>query len=750
MDCNRDEAIRVKELAEKKLEEKDAAGAKKFALKAQNLYPELDGLRQLLAILDVYIYADKKINGEADWYSVLGVQPSADEDTIRKHYRKLALILHPDKNKSVGADGAFKLLSEAWNMLSDKEKRIAYDRKRNSRGSHTNVLNGSSCMMHFEYERKYVNFNLTCKNCHKRFLAVETPAPVINNSRMYTPVFPQFHNTGPGRFSGLHSSTKLSQKDATRTSGSNINMAPAASLTAQAAGLTHLARETLHKESQAGSMREESISMKFHPSQKTYAGLSTGTSSSASTFPTKMHRPKKKRSRDEREMGNHMAMGNEGVYHSSFDKSGCETGGTNIAGISRTNGIKEPPQLGGRNILMDMAKKEICKKLNLQSTASLSKASNKQKAFNKGMDEKDVGSGKDAQSMKPAADKSMEFVDTKSSIQPKKSYTVDAEVDLTTEEPDPMSMNVPDADFHDFDNDRTEKSFGENQVWAAYDDDDGMPRFYAMIHSVVSRKPFKMRMSWLNSKSNMELGSLNWIGSGFRKTSGEFWIGKYEAYKTLNSFSHRVKWSKGRKGAIQIYPRMGDVWALYKNWSSDWNAHTPDEVIHKYVMVEVLEDYNEQRGVAVAPLVKVPGFKTVFQKHSEASRPWMIPREELFRFSHQVPSYVLTGQEGQNAPQGCMELDPAAAPLELLQVLTEAQIKEMEVISGRAQEETVLGDLKVSKEKDLLENDQKVKPNVSKGGVAEAVMEEEIKEEKENKKPVKLVYKRCRRRKQEC
>ncbi|OMO84124.1 hypothetical protein CCACVL1_10990 [Corchorus capsularis] len=349
-------------------------------------------------------------------------------------------------------------------------------------------------------------------------------------------------------------------------------MAPVASLTAQAAGLTHLARQTLQKESQAGSMREESISMKFHPSQKTYAGLSTGTSSSASTFPTKMHRPKKKRSRDEREMGNHMAMGNEGVYHSSFDKSDCETGGTNIAGISRTNGIKEPPQLGG----------------------------------------------------------------------------------------------------------------------------------------------------------------------------------KYEAYRTLNSFSHKVKWSKGRKGAIQIYPRMGDVWALYKNWSSDWNAHTPDEVIHKYVMVEVLEDFNEQRGVAVAPLVKVPGFKTVFQKHSEACKPWIIPREELFRFSHQVPSYVLTGQEGQNAPQGCMELDPAAAPLELLQVLTEAQIKEMEVIPGRAQEETVLGDMKVSKEKDLLENDQKVKPNVSKGGVAEAVMGEEIKEEKENKKPVKFVYKRCRRRKQEC
>ncbi|KAE8675050.1 Detected protein of unknown function [Hibiscus syriacus] len=82
MDCNKDEAIRAKELAEKKLAEMDVVGAKRFALKAQNLYPELDGLPQLLATLNVYISADKKINGEVDWYRVLAVQPFADEDTI--------------------------------------------------------------------------------------------------------------------------------------------------------------------------------------------------------------------------------------------------------------------------------------------------------------------------------------------------------------------------------------------------------------------------------------------------------------------------------------------------------------------------------------------------------------------------------------------------------------------------------------------------------------------------------------------
>jgi hypothetical protein len=38
-----------------------------------------------------------------------------------------------------------------------------------------------------------------------------------------------------------------------------------------------------------------------------------------------------------------------------------------------------------------------------------------------------------------------------------------------------ISMNVPDPDFNDFDGDQIEDSFRENQVWAVYDDEDGMP-----------------------------------------------------------------------------------------------------------------------------------------------------------------------------------------------------------------------------------------------------------------------------------
>ncbi|GFP80778.1 Dnaj homolog subfamily b member 12 [Phtheirospermum japonicum] len=127
MECNKDEALRAKSVAESKLEQNDFAGSKKFALKAQNLYPGLDGISPMLTMLDVYISAEKKIGGLTDWYGVLGVGLSADDDAIKKQYRKLALMLHPDKNNSSGAEGAFKLISEAWSLLSDKAQRSMYN-----------------------------------------------------------------------------------------------------------------------------------------------------------------------------------------------------------------------------------------------------------------------------------------------------------------------------------------------------------------------------------------------------------------------------------------------------------------------------------------------------------------------------------------------------------------------------------------------------------------------------------------------
>ncbi|QDZ18433.1 DnaJ-like protein [Chloropicon primus] len=65
-----------------------------------------------------------------DYYAELGVSRTASEDELKKAYRKLAMKWHPDKNKDnrQEAEEKFKKISEAYDVLSDKEKRGIYDK----------------------------------------------------------------------------------------------------------------------------------------------------------------------------------------------------------------------------------------------------------------------------------------------------------------------------------------------------------------------------------------------------------------------------------------------------------------------------------------------------------------------------------------------------------------------------------------------------------------------------------------------
>ena len=63
-----------------------------------------------------------------DYYEILGVSKSASDDEIKKAYRKLAIKYHPDKNPGdKTAEEKFKEISEAHEVLSDKQKRARYD-----------------------------------------------------------------------------------------------------------------------------------------------------------------------------------------------------------------------------------------------------------------------------------------------------------------------------------------------------------------------------------------------------------------------------------------------------------------------------------------------------------------------------------------------------------------------------------------------------------------------------------------------
>ncbi|KAF8714948.1 hypothetical protein HU200_027489 [Digitaria exilis] len=745
MECNRDEAQRARDIAKKKFEARDLQGARKFALKAQALYPDLEGIAQMTATLEIYLASDMKVAGEKDWYAILSVPPTADDETIKKRYRKLVLQLHPDKNKQVGAEGAFQLVQEAYKVLSDKTKRLIYDQKRNVRvfqqrtaqPSKASAVPGASngfynfaasaagtasskptvnkktagpathavrprpsqppppsapppapsvatpapgaepptfwtscnkCKMNYEYLRMYLNHHLRCPSCREPFLAKEVSIP---------PTETVAHDSNIGSAKQNASTTRNMQWGPFSRAAGAASATASSAAAAQAANVVHKTYEKVKREreeAQAAARREEALRRKYNPLKK-HASMSENVNLGIGDVTS----------------GNKMkTMVKDAGVGSSSVISGPGTNyfrvpGVNISfstnsgtyGFQGVNGgpnwIPRPPtrisltktisQLDVRGLLLEKAKNGIKNKLT-EIKSKTSQVGPSGKMNNKNVVKENGGDNEALASADPVTNQDVP-------VDPKEIGS-NTSPDAESEDDDPLSYNVPDPDFHDFDKDRTEESFQSDEIWATYDDEDGMPRYYAFIQKVLSLKPFKLRISYLETRTNSEFGPLNWVSSGFTKTCGDFRISKYETCDVVNMFSHKMKWVKGSRGVIKIYPEKGDIWAIYRNWSPDWDEDTPDNVLHAYDVVEVLDGYDEDHGISVIPLVKVAGFRTVFERCQDLSATMKIPKEEMFRFSHQVPFYRMSGEEAPNVPKDSYELDPAAISKELLQGTTEA------------------------------------------------------------------------------
>ncbi|XP_042055371.1 uncharacterized protein LOC121799919 [Salvia splendens] len=138
---SRAEAERLLGIAEKLLRSKDFAGSRDFAILAQETEPLIDGSDQILAVAEVLLASDSKRTNQPDWYSILQIPPrTSDLDLIKKQYRRLALLLHPDKNKFPFSDSAFRLVADSWAVLSDPSKKALYDAESASRFTRVDLV----------------------------------------------------------------------------------------------------------------------------------------------------------------------------------------------------------------------------------------------------------------------------------------------------------------------------------------------------------------------------------------------------------------------------------------------------------------------------------------------------------------------------------------------------------------------------------------------------------------------------------
>ncbi|CAB4274497.1 unnamed protein product [Prunus armeniaca] len=698
MEFNIEEALIAKEIAEKRFAERDYAGAKHYALKAKSLYPGLEGISQMLATFDVYVASEARFYGEIDHYSILGLKPSANKDAVKKQYRKMAVLLHPDKNKSVGADGAFKLVSEAWTLLSDTTKRSFYDLQRNKQSTTTvnqpnlssvhaggvpgfnNCSNSSashgrldtfwtvctSCKVQYEYLRKYVNKRLSCKNCRGIFIAVESGAAPANGSFPYPPPWSYVPSNGYGNH-GFDGATYV-PSNGTFFPGNGVsgfhsghgyeyipNMSfqwssyPGTSTGVVGPhGSSGISPDAVYQAN--GNVNKAGVKVKSRANGK--RSTTTAVANMNSNMPPRCNElPEFKNDGLDKKrkvtVGANFRNGHDERVSKSASEAKLANGNGTLGNDQKIPSSGEllarrcsvAPAFDAKKLLIEKARTEILKKLNEINLASEAAAAIK---------------------------------NTKGQVEVRQSEVTRGH-QLETKNAEPLSINVPDPDFHDFDKDRSEECFKPKQIWALYDEEDGMPRLYCLIREVVSVKPFKILITYLNSKTDSEFGSVNWLDCGFTKSCGNFRARNLDVVEQVNIFSHVLSREKaGRGGCVRIYPKRGDIWAMYRNWSRDWDRSTPDEVRHQYVMVEVLDDYSEELGVCVSPLVKLDGFKTVYQSNTDSSAVQLIPRREMLRFSHQVPSWLLKGEES-NLPGKCWDLDPAATPDELLHASVEAR-----------------------------------------------------------------------------
>uniref|UniRef100_A0A453GD57 J domain-containing protein n=3 Tax=Aegilops tauschii subsp. strangulata TaxID=200361 RepID=A0A453GD57_AEGTS len=727
MECNKDEAIRSKEMAERKYKVNDFAGARKFALKAKGLF-DLEGIDQMIVALDVHLRSLKKFEGENDWYGILEVSTWADEETIRKQYKKLALQTHPDKNSFVGADSAFNLISDAWNVLSDKNKRILHDQRRhmsslrvlqnNSQVSVDNTSSSSmpsmngfcrqntgpasppnvpppnipklstfwtvciSCRMNFEYPRQYVNQYMICPECHKPFKAEEVPPPPTS-SHTYQPKSMDT-NTSRGR-TACPGEGMAGTGVASGSRNHHNPMQQRCSFQGSAGGahtFSHSVQQThgtVSGSSGSSIPRKAAATKEKEAAKKRYKKVAPQSTSSGLDGDSSSQNKAKMKARS--------------TDRASGAKRRKET--SNCPVSAGSSFIKEMEKLDMRNLLINKMKLQLRdkleefnrKKADMENGRKMqtSQRTNKAATCSTAVDAKKMKRTQRSSSVHPEEDNGKKLTSERKRAEKRKHAGSEEmgswewkkpEIRLfytrrsrREQEPSPDEMLVPDADFYAF-GDHSGNSFQKDQVWATYDEEDGMPRYYALIQTVHSRRPFKVTFAFLKADNPDEFGASDWLSCGFSKTCGDFKPGASEDADELNKFSHLVACQKGPgRRIIRILPRKGDIWALYQNWSADWDELVPDETMYKYDLVQVLDSYSPSEGLSVMPIEKVPGFVSVFKPLSDPAKSRRIPEEEMTRFSHQVPFHILTGEEAHNSPKGCYELDPGSTPKELLQVV---------------------------------------------------------------------------------
>ncbi|MCL7024967.1 hypothetical protein MKW94_014782 [Papaver nudicaule] len=213
--------------------------------------------------------------------------------------------------------------------------------------------------------------------------------------------------------------------------------------------------------------------------------------------------------------------------------------------------------------------------------------------------------------------------------------------------------------------------FAVGQFLAFYDQEE-MPRLYARIDRIEScyKKETNtmgntLYCRWLRP-APINRDEKKWHKAGLPVSCGFFKLhtDRIDTRKigSFPFFSHQVSSFREcdySKGLFELYPREGEVWALYKERKPfHWCSNPRTRKGCKFHLVQILSDYTAEAGVKVAILVKVAEYETIFRSSSLSCQ---IAGRHMFGFSHNI-QVRYAGNMGGLFSGVVFDLDPFSIP----------------------------------------------------------------------------------------
>ncbi|XP_006644181.1 uncharacterized protein LOC102699722 [Oryza brachyantha] len=705
MEGNREEALKARDIAAKKMENKDFDGAKRIALKAQRIFPETENISQMLTVCEVHCAAEAKLNGLLDFYGVLQVEITADEATIKRQYRKLAFSLHPDKNSFAGAEAAFKLVAEAHSTLSDRTKRCAYDIKWRvaSRIASKQALQSKQAAQSAQATRP----------------KQQTQTPLVTEpkqGRQSTQTTEPTQGTQPMQATQPKHATQSMKSMETKAKAGYGSSVPTPS---EGEAFWTMCISCKTKYQYYSNLLNRRI--RCQNCKKNFLAFKINEQDVPSVFSTSAAKSARQQSGVPRQQDYHMKISSavnrdanpmaNGTQHDERIKNSVRTGGEGTANHTDSSmgkgglefsalhksstanlGDKAEGKMASCPANPDIAGSRIDTSAEPGVTDSVNPRRSARRKTNSDASNIQNSSGKkrrtifdwfsNGNSSKKVADDNVVHADEQAcephvaskAHNPAKESTMnegnqeknqDVAHDTSAQKKPCIAANFiyADPEFFDFDRCRDVSMFSVDQIWALYDDRDGMPRYYARIRRIDPTN-FRVQFTWLEHDAMNEEED-KWTDEELPVACGDFFLGKTVVSRDALMFSHIVSWVKGRKrSSYQIYPRKGEVWAIYKGWSMQWSSDADNHRTYEYEVVEILSDFKLEAGAAVVPLVKIKGFVSLFAKVEEKPS-FVIPPSEILRFSHSIPFFRTKGDEKVGVAGGFLELDTASLPSNL-------------------------------------------------------------------------------------